>query len=640
MEAAADENLDVANLLAEIGELDDAEDAAARLLQQRPEDSEALSLLAKIKHMRGELSEAFALWAQERAMNPEGGAQMRLESLLQLVKDPERGTGEFLAVGQSHLWRKPAELLKLEEVFRLFVARRPDAARDACDLLADKYRGKDADLFRLAVLAKAWIAELSGDLAGSCTILEELGRERGFEGDVDRALALVRVYEQLGGPEHLEKAVNVCEYLARTLEPWESVTTLGRLAVLNRALGRGGEAAAYEQRFLTAFQHRMHRLSLARATAIAADRYVPLDRLAVIRWTSTVPAEDPAPRQQALAMALLGDRAGAGELLRTGGALLDRKYLADLALLAGEREPAIRLFLDTLAEDPGDRWVIRRLLGQAGLAEAKPIRKYFRQPEQGARAQGILESSLRDSPLRSEYWQELAALHEIRGQHGEAQRCGERARVLAAAAERRASAVGRSLSAAVYHFAGRAKGLVHEVWAERRPATPGRGGYLEEILGGVTPELERSVRNIFLSVREYARAKLPQQTAGLFDFNYSYKITKEDEPSHGASAGLPSALAFLSVFLDRPLPQDLASSGELVADAHDVLVVRPIGEAEFKVHGAYNRNLRALILPEGNRKTLEISFRIPRAVRDEVVWYVPDFDTAVSRVFGSDIWLR
>jgi hypothetical protein len=234
----------------------------------------------------------------------------------------------------------------------------------------------------------------------------------------------------------------------------------------------------------------------------------------------------------------------------------------------------------------------------------------------------------------------LATLHEIRGQAEEARRCTERAEALAKAAERRARAVGRALSAAVYHFAGRPKGLVHEVWAERRPATPGRGGYLEEILGSVTRELEQSVRNTFLSVREYARAKLPQQTAGLLDYNYSYKITKEDEPSRGTSAGLPTALAFLSVFLDRPLPQDVAASGELVADAHDVLVVRPVGEAEFKLHGAYNRNLQALILPEGNRMALAASVQAPRAVSEQMVRYVSDLDAAVNLVFGPDIWLR
>src|SRR5262249_34586931 len=204
-------------------------------------------------------------------------------------------------------------------------------------------------------LAEAWIAELSGDLAGACARLEELGLERGFEGDVDRALALARVYEQLGDREHLEKAVHVCEYLERTLGELESVTTLGRLAALHRGWGNGDEDTASERRFLAAFQHRMHRLSLAEVTALAVRRYVPLDRLAAIRFTHTEPPVDPTPRRRALFLALLGDRAQAGELLRGEGALLDRKYLADLALAEGDRESAIRLYLQTLAEDPGDR---------------------------------------------------------------------------------------------------------------------------------------------------------------------------------------------------------------------------------------------------------------------------------------------
>jgi len=635
-----DETLGFANLLVEIGELDDAEAETMGFLQQRPDDPEALSLLAKIKHIRGELSVAFACWANSRAVSPDGGAQMRLDSLLQLAKDPVRGTGEFLAVGQSQLWRKPASFLKLEEVFRLFVAHRPDEARQACDLLARQHRGKDADLVKLAVLAQAWIAELSGDLADACAILEQLGLERGFEGDVDRALALARVYEQLGDAEHLAKAVHVCEYLARTLGPLDSVTALGRLAALHRALGNGEDTAIYEKEFLTAFQHRMHRLSLEEVTALAVRRYIPLDRLAAIPFAGTELPVSATPRRRALALALLGDRPAAAVLLRGEGALVDRKYLADLALAEGEREGAIGLYLQTLAEDPADRWVIRRLLGLVGTAGAEPIVERFRQPAAGAQAQEILESSLRDAPLRPEYWRELAALHQIRGQGEEAQRCADRAAALTEAARRRTSAVGRALSAAVYHFAGRAKGLIHEVWVARRPAAPGRGGYLEEILGAVTPELDREVRNIFFSVREYARAKLPQQTAGLLDYNYSYKMTKEDEPSSGTSAGLPSALAFLSVFLDRPLPQDVAASGELVADAHDVLVVRQVGEAEFKLQGAYNRELRALILPEGNRASLAASFQVPQAVSAEMVRYVPDLDAAVSLVFGSDIWLR
>ena len=136
-----------------------------------------------------------------------------------------------------------------------------------------------------------------------------------------------------------------------------------------------------------------------------------------------------------------------------------------------------------------------------------------------------------------------------------------------------------------------------------------------------------------------AQAKLPHQTPAITDYNYTLKITKEDEPSGGDSAGLPIALAFLSVFLGRPLPQDIASSGVLVADAHDVLVVRPVGEVEHKVRGAYNRSLRLLLLPEGNRETLDASLTIPPPVTQELVRFVGSFDEAVTLAFGPEVWV-
>src|SRR5262249_14370050 len=175
---------------------------------------------------------------------------------------------------------------------------------------------------------ESWIAELSGDLEDACAILEQLGKERGLEGDVDRALALARVYEQLGDPDHLAKAINVCEYLARTLQTFESVATLGRLAALHRALAHEDEAANYERLFLAPSQRRMPRLPRAAATAIAATVYVPLDRLAAIRFTEPAMPEAP-PRQRALASALLGDHSAAAEQLRGSNELIDRKYLAD-----------------------------------------------------------------------------------------------------------------------------------------------------------------------------------------------------------------------------------------------------------------------------------------------------------------------
>src|SRR6266508_1670580 len=157
---SVDDRLLHATVLVEIGELYDAELEIASFLEERPEDLTALDLLAKIKHMRGELSAAVACWAQVHAKTPSHGeGLMRLSSILQLARDTERGAGEFLVLGPYQLWRKPAAHLELEEVFRLFLSRRPLEAMSRCDELADKYRGKDPDLYRLAVMANAWIAE-------------------------------------------------------------------------------------------------------------------------------------------------------------------------------------------------------------------------------------------------------------------------------------------------------------------------------------------------------------------------------------------------------------------------------------------------------------------------------------------------
>ena len=76
-----------------------------------------------------------------------------------------------------------------------------------------------------------------------------------------------------------------------------------------------------------------------------------------------------------------------------------------------------------------------------------------------------------------------------------------------------------------------------------------------------------------------------------------------------------------------------------LADAHDVLVVQPVGEVEHKVRGAYNRGLRLLLLPEGNRETLDTSVTIPPAVSRELVRFVGSFDEAVTLAFGSEIWV-
>ncbi len=633
----ADDRLLYATLLVEIGELFDAEVEVSEVLVERPEDVGALDLIAKVKHIRGELSEALAYWGQVDARQPQKEtAQSRLASILHTAEESERGgSGEFVLLGPNRLWRKPAAYLELESVFRLFRARKPDEARSQCDLLIQKYRSRDVDVFRLAFLAKAWIAELSGELARARADLEELGEERGFESDVDRLYALARLYETDGTPELLEKAVNLYRHFDSRAE---RVSVLGHLSCLCRRLGRDAEAARFEARFLDLFRRRMHRPSLADVTRIASRRYVPLYKLAGLKLPASDLSADATPREQAIVAALRGDLGAARGLLEGGTARLDVKYLGDLAVLEGAMDDAVRFYLRSLDGHPQSLRVIEWLLGRESVAPSPDIESYFRDEENARGAVDLLVEALREWGLRPSLWRHLATLHGLLGRPEEAARCRARADALEEAAIRKRSSVGRVLVAAVYHYSGKPRGMIHEIWAARRPAEPRRGGFLDEVLGNLTPEMTQAVRNTFLSVREYARARWPQETREILDYSYTFKVTKEDEPSGGLSAGLPSALAFLSVFLDRPVPQDIAASGALVTDSHDVLVVRPVGEAEFKVRGAYNRNLRCVLLPEGNRKDLASNPFVPAPICDEVVRFVPDFDRAVVLTFGEDVF--
>jgi tetratricopeptide (TPR) repeat protein len=635
--ADLDDRLRHASTLVELGELYDAEAEVEGALEAHPEDLTALDLLAKIKHMRGELSEAIACWAQVHEKAPRAqGALIHLSSLLQFARESERGPGTYVALGPFQFWRKPAALLELERAFRLFLEQRPDEARQRCEEIARKYRATDVDVYKLAVLANAWIAELSGDLDAARGILESLGKDRGFETDSDRVLALARLYERIGTKDLLEKAVNVYQHFERS---YEKVSVLGHLASLCRLLGRTEEVAGYERRFLELFRRRMHRPSFGDVVRTAARLYLPLDKLRAIRFLDGDKPASELPRERAIALALDGDRRGAAELLRKDEDALGLKYRGDIAALEGSAEEAVSLRLASLQKPPGDLRVIGMLLEQHGQKPSRAVAQYFGRPETARTTLEHLDAALQAAPLRASLWRQLAVLHGILGRTADAERCAKRAAALEDAAERARHPVGRVLAAAVYHFAGKPRGLVHEVWAARRPAERGRGGFLEEILGNLTPEMSQAVRNTFFSVREYARAKWPERTRDILDYGYTYKVTKEDEPSGGLSAGLPSALAFLSVFLDRPVPQTIASTGALVADAHDVLVVKPIGEPEYKVRGAYNRNLAKILLPAGNRRELEGSALVPADICREIVAFVSDLDEAVVHAFGKDVWL-
>lgn len=632
-----------AQLLVEVGELHSAERELGEALEAHPDDLTALNLLAKIKHVRGELSQAVALWAQIHARSTHNErALMYLGSILQLARDPERGAGEYLALGPAQLVHKPTAHLELEGVFKAFLSYRIDEAYLLCDRLAHRWRIQDPTLYKLAVLAKAWVAEMSGDLEVACTTLESLGNERGFETDTDRVLSLARVYERVGSRERLEKAAHVFRFLERS---YAKLSAVARLARIYRRLGDAALAEQYERRWLETFEGRMHRPSLGDAARVAASRYVPLEWLARIgvplRERQALGGALEGTRARALAAYVLGDARETRRLLDPCDEPLDQTYLAELDALEGDTASAARRFSKVLDCDRVDAEAACALLRACDRTEARDLERAAARVLARPAIVELLEARLRASPLHAGAWREMATLRRVMGDSEGAARCAERAAALADAAERDARPVGRVLAAAVFQFVGKTKGLIHQVWADRRPVEPGRGGFLasDDILGNVTYEMKQHVRNTFFAVREYARSRFPRQTSNVLDYHYTYKVTKEDEPSGGPSAGLPTALAFLSVFLQKPVPQDVAFSGVLIADSHDALVVRSVGDAAYKVKGAYQRNLRRIVMPSENRADLAASAQVPGAVCERFVRYVSTLDEAVTVTFGADAWM-
>lgn len=632
-----------AQLLVEVGELHSAEREIGEILDTHPDDLTALNLLAKIKHVRGELSQAVALWAQIHARSGHNErALMYLGSILQLARDPERGAGEYLALGPAQLVHKPTAHLELEGVFKAFLSYRIDEAYLLCDRLAHRWRIQDPTLYKLAVLAKAWVAEMSGDLEVACTTLESLGNERGFETDTDRVLSLARVYERVGTRERLEKAAHVFRFLERS---YAKLSAVARLARIYRRLGDTALADQYDARWLDSFEARMHRPSLRDVARVAASRYVPLEWLArvgvLIRERQALGGALENGREKAIAAYVLGDPRETRRLLESDGEPLDQTYLAELDALEGDAPSAARRFSAVLDTDRVDPEAAGALLRACGRSEAAELERAAARVLARPAIVELLEAQLRASPLRASAWREMAMLRRVMGDAEGAARCAERAAALADAAERDAHPVGRVLAAAVFQFVGKTKGLIHQVWADRRPVEPGRGGFLssDDILGNVTYEMKQHVRNTFFAVREYARSRFPRETSNVLDYQYTYKVTKEDEPSGGPSAGLPTALAFLSVFLQKPVPQDIAFSGVLIADSHDALVVRSVGDAAYKVKGAYQRNLRRIVMPAENRADLTSSAQVPAAVCERFVRYVSTLDEAVTATFGADAWM-
>jgi len=237
-------------------------------------------------------------------------------------------------------------------------------------------------------------------------------------------------------------------------------------------------------------------------------------------------------------------------------------------------------------------------------------------------------------------WEDLAILESWAGLDQDASVHRAKADALREAIAA-SSDVGRVLVGAVYSLHGKWKGIIHEIHAIRTPTKPGAGGVLDPeqgILGNATPDLIKIIRTTLATTKDFARSHWPHLCRDADDYFYALKIAKEDEPSSGSSAGLPIAISFLSLILGKEVPRDIAMTGELVCDSQGEAVLKRVGDALYKVKGAYHRNLPTILLPEENRPDVEAGDVVPLTVARQLVRYAANLRAAVEAIWGSKAW--
>jgi tetratricopeptide (TPR) repeat protein len=640
-----------ARVLLHLGQSEEAEEIARRVLAEEHNNLSALGLLAKICHIDGRLTEMIKLWQRIHVLAPNReGALAQLGHLHHLARDDDLVRTRFVAVGLNTYARKQPAQIELEKAFARFRNRDFNGALAICDELAAANRGKRPELYKLAILQTAWFQERTGELETARATLQQLGRERGFETDLDRLVLLARICEEIGTPQAREQAIYIQEHLHLR---YGKLSALPRLSVLCAASGDHVRSAAYRRSFERRFARRMQRPTAAEIVRALAAHYLPLAELPAIaideeqraslaRETRLTPVLAERQRLRALVAHLTGDVPRARRYWRRlvrsrSAASRDYGYLADTYADEGRWTEAQSLYGEALRRAPSDKGLWRQAL-RAPRPQSHLIGQMLTDPGFLHPVREALRGSARIHHADPHAWERLATLESWAGLAQDAAAHRAKAKALRAAL-RDSADIGRVLVAAVYSLDGKCKGIVHEILASRHPGPDG-GGIKPDggIHGYATADLVALIHSTLATTKQFARSHWPHLCSDADRFFYSLGIAKEDEPSSGTSAGLPVAIAFLSVLLQKPVPQDIALSGALVCDSHAQVAIHRVGDAPHKLRGAYHRDLAAVVLPEENRSDVESGDIVPASVAGSMVRYAASLSEAIEATWGPVAW--
>ncbi len=636
-------HLATASLCFAAGLSDQAESEARAALSLGAGDEAASLLLASIHHQRGELGAAIRLHMELAPRGPvEPSALAELGRLFESSLHPDQGMVRPPTLNIDPASTPPG-MSDLEHAFRLSFSGNLQQALRVVDRVAQRARTEARSLYKLAILERAFLLEQAHDIRGAIATLERLADEPGLANDVERLLCLSMLYEREGTVERIRRALRAVRHAyVVTRRP----TLLRRIARLVGKLGHVQLADAFEARYFDVFQRRMHALTLRETVGALRHVYIPPEGLSLLPFNQKAVQRRAArhddckrpdhQRRVAILAVWTGDDTRAeslfGQLEAQGQTTpIDRLYFADVLERRGDPVQALVMRKKALGNlDKLEAAPLVRLCN-GGPVTAEDIRGALGDGARINEAIRVLQTKHKVCPDDAPTLEALARIVAAGGDMENANLHEKHARMVTQRAELPRHVV---LAAAAFRRGGEVRGIIHELWVDSRRVNKGRGGLdANDVLGSVTSDLRMRAVAIFHAVRSFVLARYPHRVIeDLDDRRYFLRITKDDEPSSGDSAGLPIAVAFASVMLGFSTPKNLAFSGALICDAHHVLTIGKIGDVDAKIEGAYERRPCRIVLPADNRDDVGFAERIPRKIANEMVIFARSFDEVLERI--------
>jgi ATP-dependent Lon protease len=158
-----------------------------------------------------------------------------------------------------------------------------------------------------------------------------------------------------------------------------------------------------------------------------------------------------------------------------------------------------------------------------------------------------------------------------------------------------------------------------------------RGKGKVTITGSLGDVMKESAQAALSLIRASARRfGIEEHTFEKFDFHVH--VPAGAIPKDGPSAGVTLLTSMLSLLLDRPVPSDVAMTGEITLRGK----VLPVGGIKEKVLAAKRAGVSRVVLPAKNEKDL---VDLPSSVQKALTFrFVSEVDQLLSEVFGPDIF--